>query len=49
MYKLKNTPPSQKVAFAKIYLGDYLHYLKGILPLRCVEIETKQLNGKFCI
>ena len=49
MYKLKNSPLSWKVTFAKIYLGDYLHYPKGILPLWCVEIETKQLNGKFCI
>jgi len=32
MYKLKNTPSSQKTTFAKIYLGDYLHYRRGIIP-----------------
>jgi len=47
MYKLENPPYSRKVTFAKIYLGDFLHYPKGIIPQECVEIKTKQINGKF--
>lgn len=48
MYKVENAP-SRKATFAKIYLGDYLHYLRGIIPQEYVEIKTKQINGKFCL
>ena len=49
MYKLENAHSSRKVTFAKIYLGDYLDYPNRILSQQCVEIETKQINGKFCV